>query len=166
MNMILCGFQGVGKTYFGRRASEQLKRPFFDVDAELLKKNEASCIRALHMELGESEFRRQEADVVIELVTTKKESVIALGGGSLTSTHCHEHVIRNGKLFYLYRAEKKLQSELVTKPLPSYLQNREEAFQTLYRARHNIFLALAHVVIDVDSHIEEELVSLLSTFSL
>lgn len=166
MNTILCGFQGVGKTYFGKRLSERLQRPFFDVDAELLKKNKASCISILHRELGELEFRRQEADIVIELVTTNNQSVIALGGGSLTSTLCHEQVKKSGTLIYLYRDEKKLQSELAAKPLPSYLQNAEEAFRALYQVRHNTFSTLADVVIDVDSHTEDELLSKLCVYSM
>ena len=56
MSIILCGFQGIGKTYFGTIAAHKLGLPFFDVDEEILKNNKEVSIRSLCLQIGELNF--------------------------------------------------------------------------------------------------------------
>ena len=130
MNIILCGFQGVGKTYFGRLVSQKLKRDFFDSDEQLLEKNKempSSSVRDFCLRVGEEEFRKQEAAIVLALCE-KKEVIIALGGGSLTNKQSQRAIKKAGRLLYLYLPYEELYKRLQGIPLPSYLSNKKEAF--------------------------------------
>ena len=161
MSIILCGFQGIGKTYFGKIASCTLRVPFFDVDEEMLKNNNEVCVRSLSLRLGEPEFRRQEVAVVLQLME-KKNCLIALGGGSLTNEvsqkAIQESVMRGGVLLYLYQDQVILQKKLLERSLPTYLKDPFDSFRKLFVERHAVFSRLACEVIVVDQHTNDEVI--------
>ena len=158
MNIILCGFQGVGKTYFGKLVSRKLGRSFFDVDEQLLEKKQekpSSSIRDFCLKVGEEEFRKQEAAMVLELCE-KKEAIIVLGGGSLTNKQSQKAIKKAGWLLYLYLPYEELYKRLQAVPLPTYLSNKEEAFEKLFAERHSVFSQLADETIFLQAHANEQ----------
>lgn len=92
MNLILFGFKGVGKTYYGRKLAAESGRPFIDTD-ELLGNP-----RELYKRLGETKFREEESKVIHGLVGTKG-AIIAVGGGAIL--HNGEVLKSLGTLVYL-----------------------------------------------------------------
>jgi len=167
MNIILCGFQGVGKSYFGKLISQKLGRSFFDVDERVLEKNrnaKESSIRDLYLRVGEEEFRRQEKECVLELCE-EKGAVIALGGGSLTNRESQKAVKKSGQLFYLHLPYMELYKRLQTALLPSYLSNREEAFERLFTERHSLFSQLADETIFLQAHTAEQVLDMICSYN-
>ena len=72
---------GSGKTYLGKKLSEKLRLPFFDLDAEI-ESNEEKSINQLFDEKGEEYFRLREKDY-LHLITESHESfIMATGGGT------------------------------------------------------------------------------------
>ena len=141
MNIYLCGFQGVGKTHHGKRLARTLFMPFHDVDEEILLLHPAPSIRALHQQIGEHEFRKIE-EKIVETLSRKQNCLIALGGGSLESKASQDHVLKTGKLYYLYKPLEQVRP----KSIPHYIQ---EPFETFFTRRHTIFSTLAHHTIQV-----------------
>lgn len=81
--LILVGMMGAGKSRIGRVLAASLGWPFRDADDEI----EADCgmtINAIFAQSGEAFFRAREQAVVSRLLDEGR-SVIAAGGGALTS---------------------------------------------------------------------------------
>lgn len=81
MKIFLIGFMGCGKTHWGRRLSEKLKLPFFDLD-EKIEEHEGRTVTQIFEAEEEEYFRLLEKDV-LHLFTENHESfVMACGGGT------------------------------------------------------------------------------------
>ena len=107
------------------------------------------------------EFRRQEVDVVLQLVQ-KANSLIALGGGSLTNEvsqkAIQEAVVKGGVLLYLYQDQETLQKKLLERPLPTYLKDPFDSFRKLFEERHPVFFRMACEVIAVEQCTNDEVI--------
>jgi shikimate kinase len=79
-SIILSGFMCCGKTTVGKQFCKRTGMDFFDLDAEIENKMQAT-IPEIFRDWGEKTFREQEAAILRELC--KKQSVIASGGGAL-----------------------------------------------------------------------------------
>ncbi|MCE5293177.1 MAG: hypothetical protein LLF94_01005 [Chlamydiales bacterium] len=153
LKLILAGFQGVGKTTTGRLLAEKLELPFFDTD-ELLSERYKKSIRQIHEELAEERFREEEAKVLEEL-HKKNKSIIALGGGTLTSRKAQEIAPELGSLVYLYSSPEKLLKNL--QPSSFLDQNDlQGSFKKLFEKRHPLFCKLCTYRIDIDTMTAEE----------
>jgi shikimate kinase / 3-dehydroquinate synthase len=83
-HVVLVGFMGSGKTSLGRQLAERLERPFLDLDAAI-EERAGKSITELFAERGEQEFRRIEEHAVRVALAATEPSVLALGGGAVTS---------------------------------------------------------------------------------
>ena len=75
---------GAGKTTFGRDVAARLARPFVDLDVAIEERTGTS-IPALFAEHGEHGFRTIEEDALRDALAAREPSVLALGGGAVTS---------------------------------------------------------------------------------
>ena len=80
--ILLSGFMGSGKTYYGRRLARSLGLPFIDVDQEITAAAKKS-IPELFATRGEEGFRLLERETVLRLLNQPGQAVMALGGGAL-----------------------------------------------------------------------------------
>ena len=80
-NIILIGFMGVGKTSLGKLLASKLGRAFIDLD-EKIERDANMTIPEIFEKHGEKYFRELEKAAVKE-VTTRKNLVIATGGGTV-----------------------------------------------------------------------------------
>ena len=156
MNIILCGFQGCGKTTCGYALAQMTGLPLYDLDHLIMERygSAHTNIRELHVFMGEEQFRFTEAEVLFSL-KKEKPGVIALGGGSLTHADARAAVRELGSLAYLYvphlTLEKQLQVRIMKQGCPSYLDPADPfgAFKWLYCHRHHLFSTLAQVTVEV-----------------
>lgn len=161
-HLILIGFKAAGKTALGQAVAERLKRPFVDLDEEIVKihaqlcTQEKSC-RELVSAHGEVFFRALETTALEKILAEKNPLIIALGGGAPLSE-------RNQK----FLAGQRLVH--VTAPrsiiLERYLKNGAPAdqFQTLWTTRMPVYERLASLTVQNDGTLEEttnELLNLL-----
>jgi shikimate kinase len=80
-NVYLCGMIGCGKTTVGLRLSQELKRPFYDVDREMDRALGYSFHR-LVQEKGWVAFRELEY-AICKRFAAMRGALIGLGGGSV-----------------------------------------------------------------------------------
>jgi len=155
-NIVLCGFMASGKTTIGRIISEITGKVFVDTDALIEQKMNMS-IREIFSELGERYFRGLERDVVNE-VSSRKNQVIALGGGAVLDPENVRDVKREGIVYLLKvspeEAVKRARSTKGSRPL---LADQAEDAEILMRAREEAYLNAADVVIETDERDPEEL---------
>ena len=110
MRIILIGFMGSGKTALGKRLAKKLQYPFFDTDL-LIEKHEGKSIQEIFNQLGETYFRKQEANL-IRSFQFPEDCVIACGGGLPCHNENMKQLLRLGFVFYL-----KLSVDFLTKRL-------------------------------------------------
>lgn len=150
MNLYLCGFQGVGKSYFGKMVSQALKRPFFDLDALLLRQFDSVDIRSLWLKVGQAEFRHAEEKELHTLSNEQNGAIISLGGGALESRN-NQMAVAKGCLIYLFTPKNEVQKKIeAAKDPPPYL-DAYDSFDQFFDSRHLTFLEAANKVIKVKS---------------
>src|SRR5579872_2963740 len=76
---------GAGKTRLGREAAARLRRPFVDLDADIVEQAGMSIPELFERE-GESGFRAREEQAAARALASTPPAVIALGGGALGSS--------------------------------------------------------------------------------
>ena len=87
-HVVLIGFMGAGKSTLAWRAAEQTGRGYVDVDSDL--EGLIGPIGAYFDEHGEAAFRAVEEVAVTEALLRSVPSIIALGGGAVTSAATRE----------------------------------------------------------------------------
>ncbi len=129
MKIVLLGYMGSGKTTIGKFLSDKLNSSFIDLDAYIEEKEQMS-ISQLFATKGEIYFRKQEGIYLKEILGSKSNYILALGGG----TPCYGknmQEINNSKAvgFYLKGSipflAKRLEQGKKTRPLIDDLKDEE-----------------------------------------
>lgn len=80
----LLGLRGSGKTTVGRRLARRLKLPFTELD-KVVAERAGMALDEVFSLYGEEYYRRLEAEVLKEVLSSPQARVIAVGGGLVTS---------------------------------------------------------------------------------
>ena len=81
MILVLIGYMASGKSTFGKILAEKLNFQFIDLD-DYIEKNEKLTIKDIFKIKGEIHFRKLETLYLKELLDSKKDLVLSLGGGT------------------------------------------------------------------------------------
>ena len=105
-NIYLIGLMGSGKTTLGKILSKKLDKQFYDSDHVIEEKLGVDVPMIFEYE-GEAGFREREKDSLKELVS-KKNIVLATGGGIILSQSNRDLLSENGIVIYLKSNQKDL----------------------------------------------------------
>ena len=141
---------GAGKTTVGRHLADLLGREFLDSDHEIERKTGATIPWIFEKE-GETGFRSRESVVINEL-TTKKNLVLATGGGAVTQAVNREYLKHRGIVIYLYTpVELQLQRTYRDKNRPLLqVENPEQKLRDLLNVRDPLYREVAHYIIETN----------------
>ncbi len=143
MKIFLLGFMGTGKTYWGRRWSEQQQMRFFDLDTEIEKKSGVT-IPILFDQFGEDFFREKEKET---LHSFEKEDhlILSTGGGTPCFYDNMLWMNKNGLTIYLdsppevlkrrlldEKEHRPLIRQLDEKALDNYIKNKLQERNKFY----------------------------------
>lgn len=81
----LLGLRGAGKTSVGRRLARRMKVPFLELDTAIADRAGLALGEVFSL-YGEEYYRRLEREVLTDLLSAARPSVIAVGGGLVTSS--------------------------------------------------------------------------------
>lgn len=81
MKILLCGYMGCGKSLIGSLLAEKTGVDFADLDREI-STDQGLEIPEIFKNKGEISFRKTETRVLESYLDSKKEGVLALGGGT------------------------------------------------------------------------------------
>lgn len=158
---------GVGKSTIGKRLAELRSLAFIDLDIFIESKLNMP-ISSVFKEKGEEFFREEEYKAILDLLE-KKDSIIALGGGSLEH-HKLDSRIRNSALVIYLEASpeflyNRLKEEKETRPLIATMQEDEllSFIQKHLASRTENYLK-AQLRIDVDNKSVDEIASTISEY--
>ncbi len=124
--MILCGFQGVGKSRFGKALAERVGAHWIDTDALILERCLKSSCKDAVKAYGEEGFRKLEREAVADLLGVQG-AVIALGGGTLEDERMVPLVRSLGLIVYLEASFETL-LERTRLPLARFYARRKKTF--------------------------------------
>ena len=173
MNLILFGFKGCGKSYFGRCVAQILSSPFLDLDNLISNLFEEQCgqhlsSREIYQMVGRDGFRELEHLALLSL-QERQGCVIALGGGAILEARNLELLEKMGELVFLEISQETLKQRLFIDPLPAILDPRdpEGSFERLYQERYPLYqqIPAKHLLLDgkSDQQIINELVSIFTS---
>ena len=140
-NIVLVGMPGCGKTTVGKALAEQLNRPFFDADEEILKRTGKSA-EAWIEACGEAVFRQKETEV-LESLCKQSGTVIATGGGAVTVPENADILRQNSIVFFINRDVSALPVE--GRPL-----SKATALSEMYEVRLPLYRGVCDYEIAAD----------------
>jgi shikimate kinase len=112
MRIFLIGFMGCGKTYWGKRLSEKLSMPFFDLD-EKIEEHEGRTVAEIFAREGEEYFRLLEKDVLHLLTESHEGFVMATGGGTPCFYNNIDYLKKQGTVVWINCSTDCLYQRLV-----------------------------------------------------
>ena len=148
-NIVLSGMPASGKSTVGKRLAEELNRDFFDLDEEIVR-TEGRSIPEIFATEGEAFFRDLETRVLRDILSNKKNIVLATGGGAILKDENIDLLHRNGKIYFI---DRPLAALLPTADRP--LASSREAIRQRYEERYERYCVTADCRIDGDGSIED-----------
>ena len=147
-NIFFVGLMGAGKTTIGKLLAKKLKKTFYDTDHEIEKKLGVKVSVIFELE-GEEGFRKRETQMINEL-TSKKDIILATGGGAVLSEENRRLLKERGKVIYLNAKPQHLAKRMAFDKDRPLLQkgNMLETLNNLYQERHPLYLGVSSFVVD------------------
>lgn len=99
MKIFLVGFMGSGKSYWGRKWSQQYHLDFFDLD-EVIESEQKKTISELFEEDSEDHFREIET-AALKTFSKKDNFIVACGGGTACFNNNMQWMNERGTTVYL-----------------------------------------------------------------
>ncbi len=147
-NIFLVGLMCAGKMTIGKLLAKKLKKTFYDTDHEIEKKLGVKVSVIFELE-GEEGFRKRETQMIDEL-TSKKDIILATGGGAVLSEENRRLLKERGKVIYLNAKPQQLAKRMAfDKDRPLLQQgNMLDTLNNLYKERHPLYLQVSSFVVD------------------
>ena len=152
-HVYFCGLPGSGKSTVGPLVANLLGLPFVDLDARI-EKSAGRSVPEIFSAEGEEGFRAREAAQVRE-VSRGPRSVIALGGGAVTTLAVRHHVRRSGHLVWL-RAPVDLCADRAATGRPLLAGDPAAKLAALAAAREPLYARISDAQIDVEGLTPEQ----------
>jgi shikimate kinase len=130
MKIILLGYMGSGKSAVGNALLRKSGLPFKDLDEEISRREKRS-ITEIFKSSGEIYFRKKESEVLEELVNSKEDFVLSLGGGTPCYGKNLQLLQQNTETALIYlktnldELTNRLFAEREKRPLIAHLDSRE-----------------------------------------
>ena len=80
MNIVMLGYRGTGKSVISKKLSHKLRRKLYKID-DLISRSCGKSIPEIVEQDGWEFFRKKESDIVAEVSSQAKKSIIDSGGG-------------------------------------------------------------------------------------
>ena len=135
-NIVLTGMPGSGKSTVAAILGRRLNRRVIDTDRRIVEKA-GTEIPEIFRRSGEPAFREMESRAIRE-AAQETGVIISTGGGAVLRTENVDALRRNGRLFWLDRAEEEL---IPTEDRP--LADSREKMRTLYEQRRPVYESTA-----------------------
>lgn len=153
MKISILGYMGSGKSTIGKDLAFQLGLDFIDLDA-FIETKESKSIIELFSSLGEIKFRKIEHEALSEILNSKKNIILAVGGGTPVYYNNMEIINNESTSIYLRltpnELSNRLQKEKEKRPLISHIKNEDlPEFVAKHLFERRNFYEQADIVIDV-----------------
>ncbi len=155
---ILIGLPGSGKSYLAKKASKRFKIKMLDMDDVFFKRHSLSPGKFI-IDHGEEEFRSREREILIEILDSKEEKIVASGGGTPCYSDNMEIILQKANPIFLDIGKeiliKRLEKEKELRPWLAVGADLFSVLEQLYHKRRPYY-EKARVTI-FSSEIEDQL---------
>jgi len=154
MNIYLMGMMGSGKSTVGKTLSQQLGKPFIDLDLEI-EQSTGKTISEIFENDGAEHFRNIESNQLQQ----HSDSIVACGGGIILKEENRVIIKENGKAILLTASIPELSNRLsasANRPLLTD-DNMEETLTKLWLERQLLYLSTADYTIETDGKTPEKI---------
>ena len=100
MIISLVGYMGSGKSHVSKLLSSQLRLKLIDLDQHISFKT-GMTIPEIFEKRGEIYFRKKEKEILEEILSSEKNAVLSVGGGTPVYYNNMETIIQNSESIYL-----------------------------------------------------------------
>ncbi|MBC6492560.1 shikimate kinase [Flavihumibacter stibioxidans] len=161
MRVYLIGFMGSGKSFWGRKLSAAMKVPFFDLDDEIVQR-EQKPITEIFSEKGEEYFRRLEKDILEQLTETNEDMILSCGGGTPCFFGNIDYMKGRGKVVWLNTSTnvlvERLLKEKTHRPLLRDIPDEDmKAFIVRKLHDRKLYYEQAHLILKEETLSSEQL---------
>lgn len=161
-NIILIGFMGSGKTSVGERLAKRMSYQFQDTDL-LIEQKAGDTINHIFQTRGEEYFRSLETNLLMELHTSLKNTVLSTGGGLPMIGQNTKLLKELGYVVYLKATKgtviKRLKGD-TTRPLLAG-EDPEGKIERLMNVRGPFYEKAADKIIATDDKSFDEIINLI-----
>ncbi|MGM9737987.1 MAG: shikimate kinase [Candidatus Cryptobacteroides sp.] len=174
MIISLTGFMGCGKSSIGRLMCEMTGSRFLDLD-DWIEDRQGRKIKEIFASDGEATFRKMEVGALKVILADDghADTVLSLGGGTLTSPEAVSLVREKTLCIYLRAGTETLVDNLYTYPgerpmlgdSQSDRQALRQRIESLMSQRKAIYENTAHRIVDIDGKAYAEIVTELKRIS-
>ena len=145
---VIIGMMGAGKTRVGKEVAQMMNLPFADADNEI-EYDAGMRIPGYFEKYGESEFRKLESDVVLDMLEDF-DGIFSLGGGAPMTPSIQEglarYVASGGKVVYLMAdPEEAMERANRGGGRPMLSGDANMRWKKLYKERDPVFRRVANV---------------------
>jgi shikimate kinase len=153
---------GSGKTTVGRILARKLGRAFLDTDREIERRSGLS-VGQIFAEQGEPAFRRLESELLEELATLHRPTVVACGVGVVVRPESVESLRRIGPVIWLCMSADSLEARLrfsrrQARPL-LLTEHWPDVVRQLTAEREHLYRRAASITIQCDGLSPEQVAS-------
>lgn len=160
-SIVLIGMMGAGKTSVGRCLERQTGLPRFDID-DMVSERMGKSIASIFADLGETEFRQAESEVLATLQAAKP-AIVVTGGGIVLREENVCRLKRLGVVVWLDADEEVLferASRRSDRPLLQ-TENPRATLSKISSDRRNLYEGAADIRIDTTNHGDDEVAHLI-----
>jgi len=130
----MLGYRGTGKSVISKKLSHKLRRRLYKID-DLISQSAGKSISEIVEQDGWQVFRKKESDIVAEVSSQAKKSIIDCGGGVVLNDANIENLKKDGVCIVLTAnletIIKRIRNDKNRPPLEIGLSFEEEQKQTL-----------------------------------
>ena len=155
MNVVtLIGYRGSGKSTVAPLLARRLGWDWIDSDVEI-ERRAGRTIREIFADLGEAGFRRQEHDVLQELLA-REQLVIAAGGGAILNDATRARMKSSGPVVWLRASMETLAARIAGDATtadrrPNLAGGGPAEITAMLAVRTPLYQETASLVVDVDA---------------
>ncbi len=162
MLISLIGYMGSGKSHVSKLLSQKINYELIDLDFEIISKHQMK-ISEIFESKGEIFFRKEEKQILDGLLSSKKEAVLSLGGGTPVYFDNMQR-INNGSISIFLQASVPVLAERLSlqkskRPLIARLTDAElPEFIAKHLFERNAYYSQAHYTINTNNKTPEQIV--------
>jgi shikimate kinase len=162
MKIVLLGYMASGKSSIGKLLSKKLSMKFLDLDDYIINK-EGMSIAEIFEKKGEVYFRVIENKYLKEVLNTKDQFILALGGGTPCYANNMEEINKGDTVsIYLQGKTKTMIDRLIKKKskrplIASLADDKISEFVAKHLFERRMYYELAKITVKIDAKTKKEI---------
>ncbi|MFC0342945.1 shikimate kinase [Epilithonimonas hispanica] len=155
MIISLLGYMGSGKSHISKNLSQKINFKLIDLDQKISEEHQQT-VAEIFQNKGEIFFRKEEKRILEEILNSKEDIILSLGGGTPVYYNNMDIINEKSKSVFLRGSVKTLTERVLlqkhTRPLISKLEDSDvPEFIAKHLFERNTFYFKAHYTVDTDS---------------